>query len=107
MKLLLTVIGIVIISILEGKEVGRNLPVEDYPNVVCGTTCPSYHHEDGQLGHVKAYTNIGYAFRIGRGVEFDMKKAVHYYAASVFYNNKRVSSKGIMYILYFLMIALR
>ena len=33
----------------------------------------------GELGHVKAYNNIGYAYSTGKGVEKDKKKANHYY----------------------------
>ena len=33
----------------------------------------------GDLGHTKAYCNIGYAYEIGRGVETNEKKANHYY----------------------------
>ena len=33
----------------------------------------------GDLGHAGGYANIGYAHDIGRGVEVDKKKAIHYY----------------------------
>jgi TPR repeat protein len=33
----------------------------------------------GELGHAKAYCNVGYAYANGRGVEKDKKKANHYY----------------------------
>ena len=33
----------------------------------------------GDLGHAKAYCNVGYAYENGRGVEKDKKKATHYY----------------------------
>ena len=35
-------------------------------------------HRAAKLGSAQAYHNIGYAYRNGRGVEFDMKKALHY-----------------------------
>ena len=36
-------------------------------------------HRAGELGDAKAYTNIGYAYDTGQGVEVDKKKARHYY----------------------------
>ena len=36
-------------------------------------------HRAGDLGHVEAYTNIGYAYSNGEGVEVDAEKATHYY----------------------------
>ena len=33
----------------------------------------------GELGHAKAYCNIGHAYENGNGVEIDEKKANHYY----------------------------
>jgi len=36
-------------------------------------------HRAGELGFASAYNNIGYAYRNGRGVEVDKKKANHYY----------------------------
>ena len=36
-------------------------------------------HQAGELGCADAYCNIGYAYRNGRGVEIDKKKASHYY----------------------------
>ena len=36
-------------------------------------------HRAGELGFIRAYTNIGYAYNHGEGVEVDEKKAVHYY----------------------------
>ena len=33
----------------------------------------------GDLGHAKAYCNVGYAYSNGNGVEIDKKKANHYY----------------------------
>ena len=36
-------------------------------------------HRAGELGNVDSYHNIGYAYRYGRGVERDMKKATHYF----------------------------
>ena len=36
-------------------------------------------HRAGGLGYAGAYNNIGYAYSIGRGVEVDKKKAMHYY----------------------------
>jgi len=43
-KLLRPMISIVIIRIGRGQSI-----YQEYPNTVCGTTCPSYHH-DGRLG---------------------------------------------------------
>ena len=37
------------------------------------------YHRAAELGHSKAYLNIGYAYDEGEGVEVDKKKAVHYY----------------------------
>jgi len=37
------------------------------------------YHRAGELGHIKAYTNIGNSYYHGRGVEVDEKKANHYY----------------------------
>jgi len=36
-------------------------------------------HRAGELGYATSYCSIGYAYQFGRGVEVDMKKAVHYY----------------------------
>jgi len=36
-------------------------------------------HRAAELGYASAYTNIGYAYYHGRGVEVDKKKAKHYY----------------------------
>jgi len=36
-------------------------------------------HRAGELGHAEAYTNIGYAYKMGHGVEVDEKKAIYYY----------------------------
>jgi len=36
-------------------------------------------HRAGELGYAEAYTNIGYAYDNGNGVEVDKKKAYHYY----------------------------
>ena len=33
----------------------------------------------GELGYAKAYTNIGYTYQLGRGVEIDKEKAKHYW----------------------------
>jgi len=33
----------------------------------------------GELGHAMAYSNIGYAYEFGRGVDVDKKKALHNY----------------------------
>ena len=33
----------------------------------------------GELGHVDAYCNVGYAYENGNGVEIDKEKANHYY----------------------------
>ena len=35
--------------------------------------------KSGELGHAKAYFNLGCAYENGYGVEIDMKKAKHYY----------------------------
>jgi len=36
-------------------------------------------HRSVELGYTEAYTNIGYAYHFGKGVEVDKKKARHYY----------------------------
>ena len=36
-------------------------------------------HRAGELGHIEAYCNIGYAYNNGLGVEIDKKKAKHYW----------------------------
>jgi len=36
-------------------------------------------HRAAKLGYAEAYTSIGYSYDIGRGVEVDKKKAIHYY----------------------------
>jgi len=36
-------------------------------------------HRAGELVYAAAYNGIGYAYEYGRGVEVDMKKAIHYY----------------------------
>jgi len=36
-------------------------------------------HRAGELGNVDSYHNIGYAYRYGRGVERDERKATHYF----------------------------
>ena len=38
------------------------------------------YHRAGELGFAEAYNNIGHAYRFGRGVERDERKADHYYA---------------------------
>ena len=45
-------------------------------------------HRAAELGHATAYTSIGYSYEIGRGVEVDMKKAVHYYELSAMRGNE-------------------
>jgi len=37
------------------------------------------YHRAAELGYAGAYTNIGYAYDYGQGVEVDKKKAKHYY----------------------------
>jgi len=37
------------------------------------------YHRAGELGYARAYSNIGYAYHNGEGVEIDETKAVHYY----------------------------
>ena len=37
------------------------------------------YHRAGELGYTEVYTNIGYAYKNGRGVEVDKSKAKHYY----------------------------
>jgi len=37
------------------------------------------YHQAVELGHAGAYYNIGNAYRYGRGVEFDIEKAMHYW----------------------------
>ena len=39
-------------------------------------------HRAAELGYAEAYTNIGYAYYLGRGVEVDKKKAVYYWESS-------------------------
>ena len=39
-------------------------------------------HRAGELGHPKAYNNIGNAYNQGEGVEVDERKATHYYELS-------------------------
>jgi len=36
-------------------------------------------HRAAELGNTKAYTNIGYAYKHGQGVDVDWKKATYYY----------------------------
>jgi len=36
-------------------------------------------HRAAELGNAESYTNVGYAYRYGDGVEIDEKKAVYYY----------------------------
>ena len=36
-------------------------------------------HRAAELGRSDAYANIGYAYDVGKGVEVDKKKAIHYY----------------------------
>ena len=43
------------------------------------TKALEYWHRAGELGHAEAYTNIGYSYQLGEGVEVDKKKANHYY----------------------------
>jgi len=44
-------------------------------------------HRAGELGHAFAYNNIGYAYNHGKGVEFDKKKAQHYYELAAMVGN--------------------
>ena len=37
------------------------------------------YHRAGELGYARAYSNIGYAYHNGEGVEIDETKAAHYY----------------------------
>jgi len=37
------------------------------------------YHRAADLGHAVAYFNIGFSYQVGRGVESDTKKAIHYY----------------------------
>jgi len=43
----------------------------------------------GELGYTKAYTNIGYAFRNGLGVERDIKKATYYWELAAIGGNSQ------------------
>jgi len=52
---------------------GRNGYPQDYRKAL------ELWHRAGELGHAMAYSNIGYAYHCGRGVERDEKKARHYY----------------------------
>ena len=36
-------------------------------------------HQAAKLGYAEAYTSIGIAYDVGKGVEIDEKKATHYY----------------------------
>ena len=42
----------------------------------------------GELGHAMAYSNIGYAYNYGEGVEVDYKKATHYYELAAMRGNE-------------------
>jgi len=44
-------------------------------------------HRAGELGYANAYTNIGYAYDHGEGVEKDEKKANHYYEIAAIKGN--------------------
>ena len=46
------------------------------------------YHRAGELGNVKAYCNIGYAYENGRGVDIDKKKADHYYKLAAIGGNE-------------------
>jgi len=46
-------------------------------------------HRAGKLGYAEAYTNIGYAYSMGRGVEVDEEKAEHYYELAAMGGNER------------------
>ena len=45
-------------------------------------------HRAGELGNSSAYTNIGYAYDFGRGVEMDKKKAIYYYELAAMGGNE-------------------
>ena len=45
-------------------------------------------HRAGELGEAKAYTNIGFAYKYGKGVEVDEKKAKHYYELAAMQGNE-------------------
>jgi len=51
---------------------GLNLPSDH-------TKALELYHRAADLGNAQSYYNIGIAYRIGRGVERDEKKAEHYY----------------------------
>jgi len=54
-------------------EQGANGYPQDY------TKALELYHRAAELGYAGAYTNIGYSYSIGLGVEVDEKKATHYY----------------------------
>ena len=43
------------------------------------TKALEFFRRSGELGYAESYTNIGYAYSQGKGVEVDKKKAMHYY----------------------------
>jgi len=43
------------------------------------TKASELYHRAGELGHGNSYNSIGQAYYLGRGVEVDNEKAVHYY----------------------------
>lgn len=45
-------------------------------------------HTAAKLGHAMAYSNIGYAYSYGKGVEVDEKKARHYYELAAIRGNE-------------------
>ena len=52
---------------------GRNGFSQDYVKAL------ELWHKAAELGCFKAYNSIGYVYHFDRGVEVDLKKAVHYY----------------------------
>jgi len=45
-------------------------------------------HRAAELGHAMAYSNIGYAYSNGQGVEVDQKKAIQYYELAAMGGNE-------------------
>ena len=50
-------------------------------------------HRAAELGNAEAYCNIGYAYKFGRGVEIDEKKAVHYWDLGALGGDEKARSK--------------
>jgi len=68
-------------------EDGLNGFTQDYAKAL------ELYHRAAELGNAKAYTNIGYAYDHGIGVEVDRKKAHHYYELSAMRGNAHARHK--------------